>query len=141
MYNGFQKIEAVIDEIEANITDEISYEKLAEKMALSLYEFRRIFSFIVGCPISEYVRRRRLSLAACELSASKSARIQDISDKYGYSTEAAFSKAFREQHGVSPARVQKGGAQINLFTKPEFKFTLSGRSTATFSPNATPSPI
>ena len=133
MYNGFQKIEAVIDEIEAHINEDINYGKLASDMALSLYEFRRIFSFIVGCPLSDYVRRRRLSLAACELSASKDISIQAISEKYGYSTEAAFSKAFREQHGVSPSRVQKGGAEIKLFTRPEFKFTLSGRTTATFS--------
>ena len=133
MYNGFQKIEAVIEEIEANITEDINYERLASAMALSLYEFRRIFSFIVGCPLSDYIRKRRLSLAACELSADKDASIQTISAKYGYSTEAAFSKAFREQHGVSPSRVQKEDTEIKIFTKPEFKFTLSGRSTASFS--------
>lgn len=133
MYDSFQKIEAVIKQIEANITEEINYNKLASDMALSLYEFRRIFSFIIGCPLSEYVRRRRLSLAACELSSNKNASIQQISEKYGYSTEAAFSKAFREQHDVSPLRVQKGGAKIKLFTRPEFKVTLSGRNTAAFS--------
>ena len=62
MYNGIQKIDEIIDYIEANITEDLNHNKMAEKMNLSVYEFRRIFSFIIGCPISEYIRKRRLSL-------------------------------------------------------------------------------
>ncbi len=133
MYNGIQQIEAVIDDIEADIASDIDYEALASKMALSVYEFRRIFAFIVGCPLSEYVRRRRLSLAACELTANPGVSIRSISEKYGYSTESAFSKAFREHHGFSPLRCQKGGAEIRLFTRPKFEFSVSGRDSVPFS--------
>ena len=132
MYNGIQKIEAVIDEIEANITSRIDYEALASKMALSVYEFRRIFSFIVGCPISEYVRKRRLSLAACELMTESRISIKALSEKYGYSTEAAFSKAFREMHGASPVGCQRGECEVKLFTRPRLEFSVSGRSTIPF---------
>lgn len=132
MYNGIQKIEAVIDEIEENITARIDYEALASRMALSVYEFRRIFSFIVGCPISEYVRKRRLSLAACELMSEGGVSIKALSEKYGYSTEAAFSKAFREMHGASPVGCQKGECEIKLFTRPRLEFSVSGRSTIPF---------
>ena len=62
MYNGIQKMEKIIEYIECNITSEIDYEALASQMTLSVYEFRRIFAFVVGCPLSEYVRKRRLSL-------------------------------------------------------------------------------
>lgn len=62
MYNGIQRIDDIIDDIENNITSDIDYEALASKMALSVYEFRRIFAFVVGCPLSEYIRKRRLSL-------------------------------------------------------------------------------
>ena len=133
MYNGIERIEGAIEEIERNITGDIDYEKLASGMALSVYEFRRIFSFIVGCPLSEYVRRRRLSLAACELMTDSDISIREISEKYGYSTESAFSKAFREMHGFSPIRCQKGNVEIKLFTRPKFEISVSGRSTVPFS--------
>ena len=96
MYNGIQKIDEIINEIENNITSDIDYEALASKMTLSVYEFRRIFAFVVGTPLSEYIRKRRLSLAACDLMTNPKASIQEISEKYGYSTLAAFSKAFSE---------------------------------------------
>ena len=129
MHNGIRKLEQIIDEIETRITENIDFSELSRKMGISLYEFRRIFSFVVGCPLSEYVRKRRLSLAACEISSDKGASLLKVSEKYGYSTEAAFSKAFRDQHGISPAVCQRGGAPIKLFTRPKFEFFLGGRST------------
>lgn len=133
MHNGIRKLEQIIDEIESNITENIDFSELSRKMGISLYEFRRIFSFVVGCPLSEYVRKRRLSLAACEISSDKAVSLLKISEKYGYSTEAAFSKAFRDQHGISPAVCQRGGAPIKLFTRPKFEFSLGGRSTVSLS--------
>ena len=124
MYNGIQKIEEIIEYIECHLTSEIDYEALASRMALSVYEFRRIFAFVVGCPLSEYVRKRRLSLAACDLMANANTTVQEISEKYGYSTIAAFSKAFSEYHGFSPTVCQKGGCEISLFSKPKFEFHI-----------------
>ncbi len=86
MYNVIQEIENIIEEIETNITSDIDYGAIASKMALSVYEFRRIFAFLVGCPISEYVRKRRLSLAACELKTDCTITVEQIGQKYGYST-------------------------------------------------------
>lgn len=94
MYNGIQKIEEVIEYIETHITEELDYDKLAFKMYLSVYEFRRIFSFVVGCPISEYIRKRRLSLAAMEIMTSEKVNLLEISEKYGYSNQSAFTRAF-----------------------------------------------
>lgn len=122
MYNGIQKMEEIIEYIECNITSEIDYETLASQMTLSVYEFRRIFAFVVGCPLSEYVRKRRLSLAACDLMTNTGATVQEISEKYGYSTLSAFSKAFSEYHGFSPTVCQRGGCKISLFSKPKFEF-------------------
>ena len=124
MYNGIQKMEKVIEYIECNITSEIDYEALASQMTLSVYEFRRIFAFIVGCPLSEYVRKRRLSLAACDLMTNEKATVQEIGEKYGYSTLSAFSKAFSEYHGCSPTVCQKGHCKISLFSKPKFEFHI-----------------
>ena len=124
MYNGIQKIEEIIEYIEANITSEIDYGELASRMTLSVYEFRRIFAFIVGVPISEYVRKRRLSLAACDLITNHKASIQEISEKYGYSTISAFSKAFSEHHGFSPIVCQRGNCEITLFSKPKYELHI-----------------
>lgn len=131
MVNGIEKIEAIIEEIEEKITEEINYEALASHMALSVYEFRRIFAFIVGCPLSEYVRKRRLSLAACELMNSR-ASIQSVSEKYGYSTLAAFSKAFSEYHGVAPSVCGRGGCEAKLFPRPKFELHIQGGAEQSF---------
>lgn len=132
MYNGMQKIDEVIDYIESNITSRLDCDILAAKMNLSVYEFRRIFAFIVGCPISEYIRKRRLSLAACEIMASDKVDILKISEKYGYTSQSAFTKAFGEQHGVSPTAYLKEKCEINLFTRPKFQFNISGRENVPF---------
>ena len=124
MYNGIQKIEEIINEIEDHLTSDIDYEALASQMALSVYEFRRIFAFVVGFPLSEYVRKRRLSLAACDLMNNTKVTVREISEKYGYSTLAAFSKAFSEYHGFSPIVCQKGTCEITMFSKPKFEMYI-----------------
>ena len=132
MYNGIQKIEEVIDYIESNILKDISCNEMAAKMNLSVYEFRRIFAFVVGCPISEYIRKRRLSLAACEILNGENVDMRSLSEKYGYSNQSAFIKAFGEQHGVSPTAYLKGKTKINLFTRPRFEMSVFGRESIPF---------
>lgn len=132
MYNGIQKIQEIIEEIESHITSDIDYEALASGMTLSIYEFRRIFSFIIGCPLSEYVRKRRLSLAACDLIANAKVTVQEISEKYGYSSVAAFSKAFSEHHGFSPTTCQKESCEITLFSKPKFEWHIQSGEELSF---------
>lgn len=132
MYNGIQKIEEIIEHIESNITSEIDYEALASRMTLSVYEFRRIFAFIVGVPLSEYIRKRKLSLAACDLMTNPQASIQEISQKYGYATLASFSKAFSEYHGFSPTACQKDAPEISLFPRPKFEWTVKSTEKLAF---------
>jgi len=132
MYRGIQKMEEIIDYIELNLASDLDYEDMAARMTLSVYEFRRIFAFIVGCPLSEYVRKRRLSLAACELAADKGASIRRISDKYGYSTVSAFSKAFSEYHGFSPTACRNGEGEISLFQRPKFELQILGGDQQSF---------
>ena len=109
MYNGIQKIEKIIEYIECNITSEIDYEELASRMTLSLYEFRRIFAFVVGCPLSEYVRKRRLSLAACDLMTNSKTTVQEIGEKYGL-TKTGVAAAWILRH---PANMQLLAGTMN----------------------------
>lgn len=127
MYNGIQKIDEIIDYIEQDLLTGPDCSTLASKMHLSVYEFRRIFAFVVGCPLSEYIRKRRLSLAACELSKRRHTDIGSLAEKYGYSNQSAFTKAFREQHGVSPSAFLKEGCPLKLFTRPQFSVSIQGR--------------
>ena len=53
MYDSIRSIDGVISDLEAHMTEKIDCEALASKMALSVYEFRRIFSFLIGCSLSE----------------------------------------------------------------------------------------
>ena len=129
MYAGIKKIEDVLSYIEDNITEDIECNILAQIMNLSVYEFRRIFSFIIGIPVSEYIRKRRLSLAACEIATSDSVDLLALSEKYRYSDQSAFSKAFKQYHGCAPSEYLKNQHNIQLFSVPKLQFCISNTET------------
>ena len=107
--------EDIIEEIEKGLTGEININSLAMKANMSVYEFRRIFTFVAKIPINEYIRKRRLSLAAVELR-EKGTSVTDIAFKYGYDTTSSFSRAFKEYHGVSPTVVREGKAEVKMLS-------------------------
>lgn len=115
----------VIEYIEENITESIDYDMLAKMMCCSSYEFGRIFSFMVGIPISEYVRKRRLSLAAFDLQ-DKDMKIIDIALKYCYESPGSFSRAFKEMHGTPPIIARREGISLKTYPKLSFKFSIKG---------------
>ena len=129
MYNGMKKIEEVLLYIEKNITNDISCEELSKMMNLSIYEFRRIFAFVMDCPISEYIRKRRLSLAACEIAALGKADLPKLSSKYQYANQSAFTKAFKAHHGCTPTEYLKNSHDIQLFTLPRIEINISSGET------------
>ena len=98
--------EDIIEEIEQGLTSDINISVLAKKANLSVYEFRRIFTFIAKIPINEYIRKRRLSLAAVELNQGNCS-VSDVALKYGYDTASSFSRAFKEATGFSPLGYKK----------------------------------
>lgn len=132
MYEGIKKIEEILLYIENNITNDIECSLLAKKMSLSVYEFRRIFGFIIGCPLSEYIRKRRLSLAACEIATTEKPDLPALSEKYRYSSQAAFSKAFKAHHGCSPTKYTKNSHDIQLFSVPKLEISISNTETIPF---------
>lgn len=118
------RIDLVVQYIEDNIDREISYDDLAGMMHLSLYEFRRIFSYVCGIGIAEYIRRRRLTHAAYDLMNTTDS-ISAVGQRYGYDSQSSFSRAFRELHGVTPTEVRSGSVPLSAYPKLEFKLTLS----------------
>ena len=86
-----------IDYLESNLVDEISYEEAANIAYCSTYYFGRMFSYVAGIPLSEYIRRRRMTQAAFELQTTDS-KVLDVALKYGYTSPTSFNRAFQSVH-------------------------------------------
>ncbi len=90
-----KKLEAAIDYIEANLDKEISYDEAARIACCSPYYFQRIFSYVSGVSLAEYIRRRKMTQAAFELQRTDE-KVIDLSLKYGYSSPTSFHRAFQK---------------------------------------------
>lgn len=90
-----------IDCIERNLTGEINNDELQSDTSMSIVQFQKTFLGITGYTVGEYIRNRRLTVAAFELINNKSS-VLDIALKYGYESSEGFSRAFKEFHGVNP---------------------------------------
>lgn len=118
-------IQRALDYIEANLTEEIDYERAAREAASSSYHFQRVFSILCGYTLGEYIRCRRLALAGAELAAGR-IRVIDAALKYGYDSPDSFAKAFKRFHGVLPSEAR--GATLRSFSPLRIKLSLEGAS-------------
>lgn len=116
-----------VEYIENNLDDEIDYGKAARIACCSVYNFQRIFSFITNIPIAEYIRRRRLTLAAFEFQTDD-VKVIDIALKYGYESPESFTRAFQSVHGITPTAAREKGARIKAYPRISFQFTIKGDS-------------
>ena len=120
-----ERLNKAINYIEEHITEEINYDELAQIACCSTYHFQRMFAYMAGVPLSEYIRRRRMSLAAVDLQ-SGGEKIIDVGLKYGYSSPTAFNRAFQKVHGITPSAAKKGGISIKSYPPISFKITVKG---------------
>ncbi|WP_406243898.1 GyrI-like domain-containing protein [Tissierella carlieri] len=120
-----KRVNNVVDYIEENLDKEISYDKIAEIAVCSVYNFQRMFSYIADQSLSEYIRNRRLTLAAFHILNSKE-NIIDIAMKYGYTSQDAFTRAFRKFHGVLPSKVRTEVVSLKTCPKISFQITIKG---------------
>lgn len=116
-----ERMNAAMDYLEDHMEGEIDWGRAAAEANCSTIHFLRMFEVISGVSAGEYVRRRRLSLAAIGLSAG-GARVIDQALRFGYESPDAFSKAFRREFGISPSEARQPG--IRLKTWPRFSFTV-----------------
>ncbi|MCI8890737.1 MAG: AraC family transcriptional regulator [Eubacterium sp.] len=119
------RLNKTITYIEEHLAGEISYPELAHIACCSTYHFQRMFAYMAGIPLSEYIRRRRMSLAAADLQSGKE-KIVDIGMKYGYSSPTAFNRAFQSVHGIAPSIAKKEGTPIKSYPPISFKITVKG---------------
>ncbi|MGH1899935.1 AraC family transcriptional regulator [Enterococcus faecalis] len=108
-----------MDYIEEHLTEEVSFDELAKKTGISVYHFKRTFSFIAGMSLAEYIKKRRLAEANLALLAGE--KVTDVAFKYGYQSIEGFSRAFRDWAGQAPSEVMK--TQIQK-TFPKFSFYI-----------------
>ncbi|QKY71770.1 AraC family transcriptional regulator [Lentibacillus sp. CBA3610] len=111
--------------IEENLTNEIDFKIVARLAHSSEYHFKRMFSFLSGMTLSEYIRCRRLSLAAAELM-NQNTKIIDVAMKYGYHSPDAFTRAFQNLHGITPSEARNKGQPLKAYPPMTFQLSISG---------------
>lgn len=124
--NYYDSLNKLIDTIEENLETEIDYNELAKVIGTSSYTMQRIFNFLTGMTVTDYIRRRRLSKAGEELRRTNQ-KIIDIALKYHYDSPISFTHAFKKMYGQSPANFRKSNAEIIFFPKIEFNPDIKGR--------------
>jgi len=117
--------ECAIDYMDEHLAGEIDFKQVAAKAKCSVYHFQRMFSFLVDLPLSEYIRKRRMTLAAFELQNSD-AKVIDIAMKYGYESHSSFTRAFQAVQGVAPSQARREGCCLMAYPKLSFQFKLKG---------------
>ncbi len=120
-----ERLNEAIGYIEEHLTEEIDMEQLGRIACCSSYHFQRMFTYMAGVPLSEYIRRRKMSLAAVDLQG-KDMKIIDAAYKYGYSSPTAFNRAFQSVHGIAPSALKKEGISVKSFPPITFKITVKG---------------
>ncbi|MBQ3842219.1 MAG: helix-turn-helix domain-containing protein [Ruminiclostridium sp.] len=120
--DGFQES---IEYIERSLSDELDIENIAAKAALSPFYYQRIFGALCGMTVGEYIRARRMTLAAQELSRTDG-KVIDIAVKYGYDSPDSFAKAFQRFHGITPSQAREPGMPLRSFAPLHIKITMEG---------------
>ena len=119
-----QRLNSAIGYIEEHLTDEIDYEQLGRIACCSAYHFQRMFSYMAGVPLSEYIRRRKMSRAAADLQSGR--KIVDVACDYGYQSPTAFSRAFQSVHGIPPSTLRQEGVSVRSYPPLTFTITIKG---------------
>ncbi|MFD3513472.1 helix-turn-helix domain-containing protein [Streptomyces sp. NPDC058657] len=122
-----EKLNQAMDHIEQHLEETVDVAELARIAATSEYHLRRMFSALAGLPLSEYVRRRRLTLAGAEVLAARETLLE-IAVRYGYGSGEAFARAFRAMHGIGPGEARRTGAALESQPRMSFRLVVEGSS-------------
>ena len=111
--------------IESHIDDDLLLSEVSSVTAYSPYHFGRLFYYIADMPLSEYIRKRKLSLAAMKLQNGND-KIIDLAVMYGYNSADSFTRAFIKQHGIKPSNARKPGVSFTIFPPLTFQIKIKG---------------
>ncbi|MFZ7104313.1 MAG: AraC family transcriptional regulator [Peptococcaceae bacterium] len=125
--DSLDRMNQALSYIEENLTNDIDLKEAARLALCSEYHFQRMFSFLAGVTLGEYIRRRRLTLAAFELNNSD-IRILDAAVKYGYHSADSFARAFQNLHGITPSEARNKGRSLKAYPQMTFQLSIRGGS-------------
>lgn len=120
-----ERLNKSIDYIEKNLEGEIDFNQAAKIAYCSTFHYQRMFSYMAGIPLSEYIRRRRMTAAALELQSSN-VKIIDLALKYGYESPTSFNRAFQSVHGVAPSVAKEKGVRLKAYSRMVFLISIKG---------------
>lgn len=118
------ELNQAIEYIEEHLEDDLVLEDIVGITSYSPYHFQRIFNYISGIPLSEYIRRRRLSVATFDLQNEE--KVIDVAMKYGYTSADSFTRAFTKQHGITPSQCKSHAISMELYPPMTFELTVKG---------------
>jgi AraC family transcriptional regulator len=116
----------LVEFVEEHLTDDLDLAALARSLGTTEYHVRRMFSSLAGMPLSEYVRRRRMTVAAADVLGGED--LIGIAVRYGYGSTEAFNRAFQAVHGVGPATVKRDGGPLRTQPQLRFRLTVEGNN-------------
>jgi AraC family transcriptional regulator len=120
-----ERLNQAMEYIEQHLDQRIEVAELARIAVTSEYHFRRLFSALAGIPLSEYIRRRRLTVAGARVLAREETLL-DVAVRYGYSSGEAFARAFRAMHGIGPGEARRTGAVLCSQPRMSFRLVVEG---------------
>ncbi|MDQ0150267.1 GyrI-like domain-containing protein [Eubacterium multiforme] len=126
-----KKFSKAIEYIEENLDGDISYEKAAQIACCSTNYFQRMFAYVTGITLVEYIRRRKMTQASFELQ-SQDVKVLDVALKYGYTSPTAFNRAFQSVHGISPVVAKSQGCMLRAYPPIKFSIQIEGGSDMTY---------
>ncbi|KOG41830.1 AraC family transcriptional regulator [Streptomyces decoyicus] len=122
-----ERLNQAMEHIECHLDQRIEVPDVAREVLMSEYHFRRLFSALAGIPLSEYIRRRRLTVAGAEVLAGERTLLE-VAVRYGYTSGEAFARAFRVMHGVGPGEARRTGASLKSQPRMSFRLIVEGNS-------------
>ncbi|MBT2899394.1 AraC family transcriptional regulator [Streptomyces sp. McG3] len=123
-----ERLNDAMEHIEAHLGERIDVAELARIATTSEYHFRRMFSALAGLPLSEYIRRRRMTVAGAEVLGDPGRTLLDVAVRYGYDTGEGFARAFRAVHGIGPGEARRSGAVLRSQQRLTFRLVVEGSS-------------
>lgn len=122
--NPLAQMNRAMNYLEEHLMEEIDFGKMAGIAGCSEYHFRRMFSYLAGMPLGEYIRCRKLSLAGTLLKQGN--KVVECAALLGYESADAFSKAFQGMHGIIPSKAKRVNAVLKAFPPMTFQLTITG---------------
>lgn len=115
----------LVDLVEEDLAAELDVGRLAAALGTTEHHLRRMFSSLAGMPLSEYVRRRRMTVAAGEVVAGPG-DLLGVAVRHGYGSAEAFGRAFRSVHGIGPGQARRDGGPLRTQPRLRFRLTVEG---------------